>query len=165
MNAFRTISILTALVALTILLSGCGKDPFGATSRERVRSDAQVRIAEQDARARIGVAEQNARARIETANVWASVLPTLGILLVVGVGLGLYIHYNAQVTIARIQHEPRPALAAPTAYDLLEMYADTRGLHVLQNQDGTIILVSKITGEIVERRRLLTGAVHGTYGG
>ena len=174
------------LLIVAIILTGCG-DVLGATTRTRIDADARVqvaqreadsraRVAQHEADARVGVAKHEADAKKYTAGVWAGALPlSLGVLGMVVAGC-LFVMYAGKAHVIYVDNttRPRQMLPPPPArpmlaqqhdpYGMLQDYADSRGLRIVPKRNGTFLLVLP-SGEIAERRQLLTDSVHDVYGG
>lgn len=171
---------ITLLILLTVL-SACGADPLGMTSREQARSaaqqaqwDSQARQAEAEAAAARAQAEAQARAaeaqakadvdkvqikawegalqKVEEASKRNMGIVYLLILAIVGLS-GMAIYWMGRTnTVMAAQNAPqRPLLSVEQQIALL---AQQKGLHA--QFDGQRWLLVDDTGVVREQQKLLT---------
>lgn len=74
----RTLFGVLLLGGCLYLIATCTNDPFGATTREQIRANAAVQIA-----------QTQATAQVQTTATWAGVLPVLAVIIVLGVLAGI----------------------------------------------------------------------------
>lgn len=136
------------LLVATLLFSACSlDDPFGATTRAQIRSNAQVRIAEADAQAQIVVAQETSEAKVQTAQTWAATLPIALLIVVVGIIGAIIVTYQGKIYLARATNDDiGPALPAPMPLDKLQDHANRTG-QGLYIEDGVYYLVDN-TGKM-----------------
>ena len=160
---------LLTLLILLVVLSACGSDPLGMTSREQARSkaqqsqwDAQARQAEAQARA----AEAQAKADVEKTQTeaWTDALQKvedaskrnqgivyLLILAVVGLS-GTSIYWLGRTNTAMAQNIPQyPRL---TVEQQIALLAQQEGLHA--QYDGQRWLLVDDAGVVKKQQRRLT---------
>ena len=144
------------LLFLVIFLAGCSINPMGATSREQIRSDAAVAIAQADKEARIAVAEAEASAIVAKHSVWADVLPTALVIIGAIVIGALWLNWRGRYALAALERTP-PAIvvqqpAIPTLGQLHQL-AERQGMTI--SVRGDIAYLVDANGE-VKGQRLLT---------
>jgi hypothetical protein len=145
-NAYSNFySILCIVVFVAGVSTACGSNPMGSTTRERLRTDAQVEIAKAQERAAIGVAEAQAGAVVAKHSMWADVLPTALVIIVGGVLGALYINWAGRHAMARLQSAPQPT-GTPRAAQL-----PTLGqLHRLAERQGYTLEIEGNTAYLVD---------------
>lgn len=145
-------------ILLVIFLTGCSisSNPLGTTSREQIRANAAVAIAEADERARIAEAEYEAEAIIAKHSVWADVVPTALVIIGAIVIGSFWLNWRGRYALKALELTPpvvqmsQPAL--PTVGELRRL-ATSQG-YSLQVQDNVAYLMD---GDEVKGRRRLTG--------
>lgn len=138
---------------LIVILAGCGIDPMGRTTREQIRADSAVAIAQADERARIAVAEAEASATIAKHSVWADVLPTA--LVIIGfIAIGaLWLNWRGRYAMAALERPQQPTVAPQPTLGQLYRLAERQG-YTLRIEGDVAYLMD---GEVVKGRRLLVG--------
>ena len=129
------------IVALVIFAAAsCGDtDPFGATTRERLRTEAAVRIAQTEA-----------AAQVQTAATWASTLPVVAVVIVAGVLAGIVLYFRGRAYLSAVERGPQGALPSPSdAVHTLRLYAE-RTNQRLSVHEGQYYLTDRATGKTVK---------------
>ena len=143
----RAISaVIIVLLALLLVVSCQGNDPFGATTREQVRSEAAVAIADIEAQAAVEQATLHAKAAEATARTWSHTLLMLAIVVVGGVLFGLILYFQGKAYLVRVSHHSTLTLPVYNdAFEVLRTHASRSNL--LLEQSGEIyILTDPVTG-------------------
>lgn len=149
------------------LLTGCLhpsslKDPFGAYAVQEAIADRNAQavetVAQYDRDARIIEAEKRAWASVDRARSWANILPTIVLMICLCVVGVVYIHWNGQITLARVQSgelpQPRPRSQVSDAHlEELKTIAAQRNQQ-FKVVNGIALLIDKKTGAIVKQRPL-----------
>lgn len=140
---------LTALCVLGVCLylaASCTSDPFGATTREQIRADAAVHIA-----------QTNAAAQVQITEAWAGVLPVLALIIVVGVLAGIVLYFRGKAYLVQLQAAPPLLLPETTDYEeAIGIYAALTSQRLLVHQ-GEYYLVDQTSGKTVRARPKLPG--------
>ena len=147
----RATLLVLALTLFGLLLVSCtGTDPLGMTTREQIRGDTAITIADMEAQAAVKQTALETAASQENAKVWASVLPSLALILVVGVILCMIIYYRGRAHLMQVAYlYPAPsALPDQTGEQLLQLYAASTSQSLVFN-NGAYYLTDPATGKTV----------------
>jgi hypothetical protein len=99
------------LLILAVSLAGC-IDPMGRTTREHIRADSAVAIAQADERARIAVAEAESHAIIAKHSIWADTLPFV-VLIIGAFAVGaLWLNWRGRYALKALEIAPQTPTAA-----------------------------------------------------
>lgn len=134
--------VLTA--GLCLVISGM-TDPFGATTREQIRSNAAVRIA-----------QTQAAAQIETTAAWTGVLPVLATIIVLGVLAAIVLYFRGKAHLAQLQASPSLFLPEADFEEAIGIYAARTNQRLIVHQ-GEYYLIDQATGKTVRARPRLPG--------
>ncbi len=146
-----TRATLLALALVLVLLASCTiADPFGMTQREQIRSDTAITVADIEAQAAIKQTALETEASQENAKVWASVLPSLALILVGGVIIGMVVYFRGRAHLMEVAClYPAPStLPEPTGEQLLQLYAASTSQNLVFN-NGAYYLTDPVTGKTV----------------
>ena len=136
-----------AIVLLIWLLAGFNwTDPFGATTRETLRTKAQVEIARVEAQAQVETAKVEAQAAIQTTNAWTSTLPVLLLIVVGGTLAGIILYFRGKAYLIDFEHGT--PLPLPDDEWRLRCYA-ARTNQRLSVRSGSYYLTDPRTGKRV----------------
>lgn len=131
------------LLILAVSLVGC-IDPMGRTTREHIRADSAIAIAEADERARIAVAAAESHAIIAKHSIWADVLPTALVIIGAIVIGALWLNWRGRYALKALEIAPQPHRAAtqpaPLTLGQLNRLAQRQG-YTLEIADNTAFLV------------------------
>lgn len=113
--------LFTCLVA-TLLLTNCNvHDPLGATTREQVRSEGAIRVAELESNAQMESARYAKESRIAVTQAWTQTLPTLLLIIVAGTLVGIILYFQGKAYLIQIERstgQPNSPLASVVAQKL-----------------------------------------------
>lgn len=143
------VGIFAVVLSVALIASCQGSDPFGATTREQVRSDAAVAIANIEASAAIEQTAIEAEVAKSTARTWAQTLPIVALIAVGGVLTGMVLYFRWRTHLVRVSLVTSPPL--PYCDDqvaALRAYA-ARTDQVLERHGTTYLLVDRTTGKRV----------------
>jgi hypothetical protein len=107
----RLLLLIAGIFTISLLTSCALNDPLGATTRQQVRTDGAVRIAEAEAHAQIESARYAAEAQVDTARTWAASLPTVLLIVVGGVLAGIIFYFRGRAYLTQVE---RSASLSPT---------------------------------------------------
>lgn len=128
------------------LIANSITDPFGATTREQIRADAAVRIA-----------QTNAAAQVQTTAAWAGVLPVLALIIVLGVLAGIVLYFRGKAYLVQLQASPPLLVPETTDYEeAISIYAALTNQRLVVHQ-GEYYLVDQASGKTVRARPKLLG--------
>jgi hypothetical protein len=131
--------------ACVYLIAIGASDPFGATTREQIRANAAVQIA-----------QTQAAAQVQTAATWASVLPAVTVIIVLGVLASIVLYFRGKVYVAQQQTAPPLSLPEVTDYDeAIGVYAALTNQRLIVHQ-GEYYLVDQATGKTLRARPKLS---------
>lgn len=99
------------LLGLVVFLSGC-IDPMGRTTREHIRADSAVAIAQADERARIAVAEAKSHAIIAKHSIWADTLPFSLLIIGAFAVAALWLNWRGRYALKALEIAPQPPTVA-----------------------------------------------------
>ena len=141
------LALLVAGLVTALLLTNCQvSDPMGATTRERIRSDGAVRVAEAEAHARAEVARYKAEAEIATTRTWATILPTALLIIVGGLLAGIVLYFQGRAYLMRIDALTPAGGLSRHRRRQLEAYAQETGC-ILEVVDDSYYLLDKQSGK------------------
>lgn len=144
---FRFLLGIGALGACLYFIATCTTDPFGATTREQIRANADIQIA-----------QTQAAAQVQTTATWAGVLPVLALIIVLGVLAGIVLYFRGKAHLMQLQAGPPLLLPDPADYDeAIGIYATLTNQRLIVHQ-GEYYLVDQASGKIVRARPKLPGA-------
>ena len=139
---------LTYLI-VTLLLSNCNaQDPLGMTTREQVRAEGVVRVAELEANAQIESARHQKESSIATTEAWTQTLPALLLILVGGVLVGIILYFQGKAYLIQVEQssfQPNP-LSTSTLQQKLSAYTQHTGQQ-LEIVDGIYYLIDPHSGK------------------
>ena len=138
------------LALLIPVFSSCvATDPLGATTRERMRSEAAVRIAQAAAAAQVQASQLEASSAVQTATIWAAALPVLVLILVAGALAGVVLYFRGKAYLLAVARSAPPATPPLPDYErVLRDYAARTNQQLHRRSDG-YYLVDRRTGKAV----------------
>ena len=146
----RTVSAALIVLPALVLVASCqGNDPFGVTTREQVRSEAAVAIAQIGATAAIQQTALESEATKTTTRAWTQTVVVLALIVTGGVLGGLIVYFQGKAYLVRVMRAPSPAL--PDSYDpvtLLNRHAARSNL-LLERAGDSYLLTDPVTGKRV----------------
>jgi len=146
----RVVTGAIIIVLILALFASCqGDDPFGATTREQVRSQAAVSIAQIEAQSAVEQTAIEADAAKSTARIWAQVLPLVAIIIVGGLLIGVILYFQGKAYLMRVSHAAPPS--PPFCNDqvaALQAYA-ARTNQTLERHGANYLLIDETTGKRV----------------
>ena len=135
------VGILAVALSVLLIASCQGNDPLGATTREQVRSQAAVTIADIEARAAVEQTALETEAAKSTARTWAQTLPTVALIVVGGVLVGMILYFRWRTHLMRVSMvAPEPLPYYDDQVMALRSYAE-RTNQVLERHGTTYVLV------------------------
>ena len=136
---FRFLLGIGALGACLYFIATCTTDPFGATTREQIRANAAVQIA-----------QTQAATQVQTTATWAGVLPVLAVIIVFGVLAGIVLYFRGKAHLMQLQ--AASFLPEVADYDeAIGIYAALTNQRLITHQ-GEYYLVDQTTGKTVRAR-------------
>lgn len=142
----RLLTAVFVLSACLYLAASCTTDPFGATTREQIRANAAVQIA-----------QTQAAAQVQTTATWAGVLPILALIIVLGVLACIVLYFRGKAHLMRLQVSPPLLLPETVDYDeAIGIYASLTNQRLIVHQ-GEYYLVDQASGKTVRARPKLSG--------
>jgi hypothetical protein len=136
----RILLVLPLVSGCLYFIATCARDPFGATTREHIRSQAAITIAQIEA-----------TAQVQTSAIWAGVLPVLALIIVLGVLASIGLYFCGKAFLMRKAPSPL-TLSEATDYDAaIGIYAALTNQRLLVHQ-GEYYLVDPTTGTTVRAR-------------
>ena len=143
------VGILAVALSVVLIASCQGSDPFGATTREQVRSQAAVTIADIEARAAVEQTALESEAAKSTARIWAQTLPIVALIIVAGVLTGMLLYFRWRTHLVRVALvTPVPLPSHDDQVAALRAYA-ARTNQALERHGATYLLVDRTTGRRV----------------
>ena len=143
------VGILAVVLSVALIASCQGADPFGATTREQVRSDAAVAIANIEASAAVEQTAVEAEAAKSTARTWAQTLPIVVLIVVGGVLTGMVLYFRWRTHLVRVSVvTPLPLPYRDDQVAALRAYAAHTN-QALERHGTTYLLIDRETGKRV----------------
>lgn len=143
----RAISaVIIVLLALLLVVSCQGNDPFGATTREQVRSEAAVAIAQIEADASIRQTAIEADAAKTTTLAWTQTVVVLALILTGGVLGGLIVYFQGKAYLVSVKPSSPALLDLCDPASLLKHHAARSNL-LLDRVGGNYLLTDPTTGK------------------
>ena len=138
---FRFLLGIGALGACLYLIATNTSDPFGATTREQIRANAAIQIA-----------QTQAATQVQTTATWAGVLPVLAVIIVFGVLAGIVLYFRGKAHLMQLQATSPLPLPEVADYDeAIGIYAALTNQRLITHQ-GEYYLVDQATGKTVRAR-------------